>query len=171
MKDIALVKIEEIKPNPDNPRLIKDDNYKKLVQSIKESPWMLYIRPIIVNADKMVLGGNMRLKACQDAKLKEIPVLVADNLTDAQQQEFIIKDNLGYGEWDFDKLASDWDHDKLNAWGVDCPWDLKPKTEADDYQLADETQYTLIINCNNEHEQKSLYEELEKRGFACKLMM
>jgi hypothetical protein len=116
------VPIENIKPNPDNPRVIKDDKFKKLVASIREFPDMLALRPIVVNADRVVLGGNMRLKACQAAGLKEVPVIVADHLTPDQQREFIIKDNVGFGEWDWDELANAWDAQQLTDWGVDVPW-------------------------------------------------
>ena len=101
------VKIGKIKTNPNNPRLIKDDKFKKLVKSIKEFPEMLEIRPIVVDKDNIVLGGNMRLRACQEAGLKEVYILQADQLTEKQQREFIIKDNVGFGEWDWDDLAND----------------------------------------------------------------
>ena len=93
-------KISKIKLNPNNPRLIKDDKYKKLVQSIKDFPEMLEIRPIVVNNDMIVLGGNMRLKACKEAGLKEVPIVRANELTEDQQREFIIKDNGSFGDWD-----------------------------------------------------------------------
>jgi len=115
------IKISDIKPNPSNPRIIKDDKFKKLVQSIKDFPQMLELRPIVVNSDNIVLGGNMRLRACIEAGLKEIPVLRADKLTPEQQAEFIIKDNVGYGEWDWDILANEWDADKINEWGLNVP--------------------------------------------------
>lgn len=115
------VKIKDIKPNPDNPRIIKDDKFKRLVQSIKDFPQMLELRPIVVNSDMMVLGGNMRLKACHEAGLTEVPVLKAEDLTEEQQREFIIKDNVGFGEWDWDELANNWDVDKLDAWGLEVP--------------------------------------------------
>jgi hypothetical protein len=113
------VKISEVKSNPNNPRLIKDDKFKKLVQSIKDFPQMLDIRPIVVNADMIVLGGNMRLKACKEAGLKEVPIIMADNLTEEQQNEFIIKDNTSGGEWDWAMLANEWDSEQLEAWGLD----------------------------------------------------
>ena len=91
----------DIRENPNNPRLIKDDKFKKLVQSIKDFPQMLAIRPIVVNADMIVLGGNMRLKACKEAGLKEVPIIKASSLTPEQQREFIIKDNVGFGEYDW----------------------------------------------------------------------
>jgi DNA modification methylase len=112
-------KISEVKLNPNNPRLIKDDKFEKLVKSIKEFPEMLDIRPIVVNKDMVILGGNMRFKACKEAGLKEIPVIVADNLTEEQQREFLIKDNTSGGEWDFEMLANEWDNEQLEEWGLD----------------------------------------------------
>lgn len=115
------VKISNVKTNPNNPRLIKDDKFKKLVRSIKEFPEMLQIRPIVVDKDNIVLGGNMRLRACKEAGLKEVYIVKADQLTEKQQREFIIKDNVGFGEWDWDDLANEWDVDELEEWGLDLP--------------------------------------------------
>lgn len=120
MKSI-LTKISEIKLNPNNPRLIKDDKFKKLVKSIQDFPEMLNIRPIVVNSDMVILGGNMRYKACKEAGLKEIPIIIADNLTEEQQREFLIKDNVSGGEWDFEMLANEWDVELLEEWGLDVP--------------------------------------------------
>jgi ParB-like chromosome segregation protein Spo0J len=117
---MEVVKISEVKLNPNNPRLIKDDKFKKLVQSIKDFPEMLDIRPIVVNQDMIILGGNMRYKACKEAGLKEIPVIVTD-LTEEQQREFLIKDNTSGGEWDFEMLANEWDVEQLEEWGLDIP--------------------------------------------------
>jgi hypothetical protein len=117
-------KLSEVKLNPNNPRLIKDDNFKKLVQSIKDFPEMLDIRPIVVNADMVILGGNMRFKACKEAGLKEVPIIVADNLTEEQQREFLIKDNVSGGEWDW-SLLSEWDSEQLEEWGLDIPNNLE----------------------------------------------
>ena len=117
--NIQIKKIDEVKLNPSNPRIVKDDKFKKLVKSIKEFPKMLEIRPIVVNTDIIVLGGNMRLKACIEAGLKEIPTIVADELTYEQQREFIIKDNVGYGEWDWALLHEEWTEEELEDWGVD----------------------------------------------------
>lgn len=113
--------INQVKANPNNPRIIKDDKFKKLVQSIKEFPEMLELRPIVVNEDMVVLGGNMRLKACKEAGLDKIPVIKASNLTEEQQKEFIIKDNVGFGEWDWNDLANNWDAEQLEEWGLDIP--------------------------------------------------
>jgi hypothetical protein len=120
--ETELVNISQIKKNPSNPRTIKDDKFKKLTQSIKELPQMLFLRPIVVNDDMVVLGGNMRLKACKEAGLKEVPVIKARDLTEEQQREFIIKDNVGFGEWDWDLLANEWDADLLSDWGL-TTWD------------------------------------------------
>jgi DNA modification methylase len=114
-------KLSEVKLNPNNPRLIKDDNFKKLVQSIKDFPEMLDIRPIVVNADMVILGGNMRFKACKEAGLKEVPIIIADNLTEEQQREFLIKDNVSGGEWDFEMLGNEWDVEQLEEWGLEVP--------------------------------------------------
>jgi DNA modification methylase len=115
------VSISEVKPNPNNPRIIKDDKFAKLVQSIKDFPKMLEIRPIVVNADMIVLGGNMRLKACKEAGLKKVHIIKAEDLTEEQQREFIIKDNVSGGEWDWEQLANEWDVEQLDAWGLDVP--------------------------------------------------
>jgi site-specific DNA-methyltransferase (adenine-specific) len=115
------IDIKKVKNNPNNPRVIKDDKFKKLVESIKSFPKMLEIRPIVVNEDMIVLGGNMRLKASQTAGLKEVPIIIANDLTEEQQREFIIKDNVSGGEWDWDALANEWDADELDAWGLDVP--------------------------------------------------
>jgi len=115
------VKITEIKNNPNNPRIIKDDKFTKLVNSIKEFPKMLEIRPIVVNDDMIVLGGNMRLKACKEAGLKEVPIIKASELTEDEQRQFIIKDNVSGGEWDWEMLANEWDGEQLEEWGLDVP--------------------------------------------------
>ena len=116
---MEIVKINEIRANENNPRFIKDQKFKKLVKSIKEFPEMLKLRPIVVNNEMVVLGGNMRLKACIEAGLKEVPILKASDLTEQQQREFIVKDNVGFGEWDWDLLANEWDNTQLGEWGLD----------------------------------------------------
>jgi ParB-like chromosome segregation protein Spo0J len=121
MPEIQKVNINKVKPNPDNPRLIKDDKFFKLVKSIQEFPQMLDIRPIVVNDDMIVLGGNMRLKACKEAGIKDVSIIMASDLTQDQQREFIIKDNVGFGEWDWEDLANNWDVNELSNWGLDVP--------------------------------------------------
>jgi len=129
------VKIGKIKNNPNNPRLIKDDKFKKLVKSVKEFPEMLEIRPIVVDKDNIVLGGNMRLRACQEAGLKEVHIIQADKLTEKQQREFIIKDNLGMGEWDWDDLANHFDASDLNRYGIEVP-ELTEMEEVTEPEIA-----------------------------------
>jgi len=115
---MQLINIQEVRPNENNPRFIKDYKFKKLVKSIKEFPEMLKLRPIVVNKDMVVLGGNMRLKACKEAGLNEVWILIADELTTDQEREFIVKDNVGFGEWDWDVLANDWNGQQVDDWGL-----------------------------------------------------
>lgn len=133
------VHIEAIKKNPNNPRIIKDDKFKKLVTSVKDFPQMLDIRPIVVNSDMVILGGNMRYAACKAAGMTEVPVIVADNLTEAQQREFVIKDNVSGGEWDWEMLANEWDAETLDAWGLDVGGVVISDEDIDDnFSLKDE---------------------------------
>jgi len=142
-----LIKLNQIKSNPNNPRIIKDVKFKKLVNSIKEFPEMLEKRPIVVDENYMVLGGNMRTKACKQAGLKEVWVDVAKGWSSEQKAEFIIKDNSGFGEWDWDMLANEWDVDKLNDWGLDLPpmFDEVLEAEEDDYTEPDNMQVDVVL--------------------------
>jgi DNA modification methylase len=143
------VKISEVKTNPKNPRLIKDDKFKKLVKSIQEFPQMLELRPIVVDENNIVLGGNMRLKACKEAGLKEVFIVKAENLTELQKDEFIVKDNVGFGEWDWDMLANEWDTENLDEWGLDLPVDLSVQevleAEEDDYEVPNEINTDIVL--------------------------
>lgn len=136
---IEIVKITQVKKNPNNPRTIKDEKFNKLVKSIQDFPEMLNLRPIVVNDDMVVLGGNMRLKACTEAGLKEIPIIKASELTEEQQREFIVKDNVGYGDWDFDLLLEAYDGAELEAWGLDLPEHkiVELEAEEDDFDVPD----------------------------------
>lgn len=146
---VSKVKISEVKTNPKNPRLIKDDKFKKLVKSIKDFPEMLELRPIVVDENNIVLGGNMRLKACKEAGLKEVYIVKAENLTELQKDEFIVKDNVGFGEWDWDMLANEWDTEKLDEWGLDLPVDLavaeELEAEEDDYEIPNEINTDIVL--------------------------
>jgi DNA modification methylase len=109
---------------------------------------MLEIRPVVVNADMIVLGGNMRLKACKEAGLKEVPIIFADDLTDEEQKQFIIKDNVGFGEWDWDMIANEWDAEQVEEWGLDIPeFSIKEELEAeeDDYEMPDEVKTDIVL--------------------------
>jgi len=135
---MQIVPITQVVPNTSNPRIIKDDKFKKLVKSIQEFPEMLNLRPIVVDADMVVLGGNMRLKACKAAGLTEVPIVIADQLTPEQQAEFIIKDNVGFGEWDWDLLANEWDAASITDWGLDIGgFDLKAEEFNEEFSLPD----------------------------------
>jgi len=152
--EIRSVKLSEVKSNPNNPRIIKDEKFKKLVKSIQDFPKMLEIRPIVVNADMIVLGGNMRLKACKQAGLKEVPVIFAQDLTEEEQRQFIIKDNVGFGDWDWDILANEWDHEKLQEWGLDVP-NIEEFTGVEEQEIEfseylDEANNYIVLLFNSE---------------------
>ena len=140
------ISINKLIPNPNNPRLIKDDKFKKLVQSIKDFPEMLDIRPIVVNKDMVILGGNMRYKACKEAGVKEIPVIITD-LSEEKQKEFLIKDNTAGGEWDWDIIANEWDIEQLTDWGLDVPINLETELEAveDNYEQPDTIETDIVL--------------------------
>ena len=145
---IKIVDIKTVKPNPSNPRHIKDYKFTQLVKSIRHFPEMLQLRPIVVDSDNIVLGGNMRLKACIEAGLKEVPIIVASELTDEQQKEFIIKDNVGFGEWDWEQLANEWEIEQLSDWGLDLPIEMEDtEIEAveDNYQAPDTIETDIVI--------------------------
>lgn len=140
-----MLKIAALKTNPNNPRVIKDDKFQKLVESMRNFPKMLEIRPLVVNGDMMVLGGNMRLKACQEAGMIEVPVIMAADLTPDQQREFIIKDNVGFGEWDWAAIVNEWP--EAPEWGLDIPDFALPKVEAleDDYDIPDDIITDIVL--------------------------
>lgn len=144
---MELVKIGKVKPNEDNPRFIKEDKFKKLVNSIKEFPEMLKLRPIVVNKDMIVLGGNMRLKACAEAGLKEVYILKAEGLTQEQEREFIVKDNVGFGEWDWDILGNEWDALQLQEWGLEgFPFEeVELDAVEDDYTEPDSMKVDVVL--------------------------
>lgn len=119
---IEKIDIKKIFQNPMNPRIIKDFKFNKLVKSIKEFPEMLELRPIIVNQEGGIIGGNMRYRACKELGLKEVFIIRAENLNDKQIEQFIIKDNVGFGEWDWDTLANEWDENELVEWGLELPF-------------------------------------------------
>lgn len=173
------VDIRQIRPNPENPRVIKDNKFQKLVKSITELPQMLELRPIVVNKDMIVLGGNMRLKACEAAGLTEVPVIFAENLTPEQEREFIIKDNSSFGEWDWDLLANEWDVDQLQEWGMDIGgFDLSPNEFDESFELPDgdkspfqqmtftmaDEQQTIIKNAIDDIKKTEEYKYVETFG-------
>jgi hypothetical protein len=155
------VKISEVKTNPKNPRLIKDDKFKKLVKSIQEFPQMLELRPIVVDENNIVLGGNMRLKACKEAGMKEVFIVKAENLTELQKDEFIVQDNVGFGEWDWDMLANEWDTELLNDWGLFVP---EMPTEVD-YSILDDEDLDNELNDMADGVKKAIQIEFEAEHY------
>ena len=151
-KTMIEVNIKQVKANPNNPRIIKDAKFQKLVKSIQEFPDMLNKRPLIVFTDVdgkyCVLGGNMRLKALNELKYDTVPIVLADEWTEEQKAEFLIKDNVGFGEWDWDQLANEWDAEKLDDWGLDLPIDLhveELEAEEDEYEIPNEITTDIVI--------------------------
>jgi hypothetical protein len=167
--NIEWVKTTDIYANENNPRILKDDKFKKLVQSIKDFPEMLEIRPIVVNNEMMVLGGNMRLKAIQEIGLKEIPIIKAENLTEEQEREFLIKDNVGFGEWDWDALANDWNPEELDLWGLEVP-KIIDSVEPDDLSDKIESSFRIEIICKDEQSQEQAYIKLIEEGYECRIL-
>jgi hypothetical protein len=176
------MKLSDIKINPKNPRIIKDDRFKKLVKSIDEFPKMMSLRPIIVDSDGMVLGGNMRLKVLQHLKFKEIPdewVKRADELTEEEKQRFIVSDNVGFGDWNWDDLSNDWDAVKLEEWGMELPgFDVSPDQFGEGFGIPDgdkapfqqmtftlaDEQAILIQNCIGDVKKTDEYKYMETAG-------
>jgi|DEB0MinimDraft_3_1074331.scaffolds.fasta_scaffold28799_5 hypothetical protein len=138
-----MMKVSKLKANPSNPRVIKDEKFKKLVKSLQEFPEMMEKRPMVCVTDVdgriYPLGGNMRLRAIQELGMKEIPdawVMMADDWTEDKRREFTIKDNVGFGEWEWDQLANEWDAELLEGWGVDIPgFDLDADKLGEDFSL------------------------------------
>tara|TARA_R100001440_G_scaffold52710_1_gene72471 strand:- start:1741 stop:2280 length:540 start_codon:yes stop_codon:yes gene_type:complete len=165
MKPIK-INIDKIKNNPDNPRVIKDYKFDKLVKSIEDFPEMLRLRPIVVDENNVILGGNMRYKAAVKAGLEQVYAIQAEDLTDKQKQEFIIKDNSNFGEWDWDILANEWDKDQLDEWGLEIPNYLEMPDETDLVQENKEEKPTLKITFSNfedlNHFEKTLKDKIEK---------
>ena len=146
------MKLTEIKSNPNNPRVIKDHKFEKLKKSISEFPKMMELRPMVINEDNIVLGGNMRLKALKDLGYKEVPeewVKRASDLTEEETRRFIIADNVGFGEHDWEMLANEWDTEELEDWGLDgFPFDeevTELKAEEDDYTEPDNIQVDVVL--------------------------
>jgi len=145
-----VIGINNIKPNPKNPRVIKDDKFDKLVKSLKEFPEMLEKRPLVVFTDTdgkyVVLGGNMRLKAAKHIGLKELPIIIADDWTEEQKNQFLIKDNVGFGEWDWNELKIDWDLEQLQDWGLDIPkFEIELEAQEDDYEIPEELKTDIVL--------------------------
>lgn len=149
--DIKRLKINEIKSNPNNPRFIKDEKFKQLVKSIKEFPDMLEARELVLNKDYVILGGNMRFKAAKEAGVKELPVKIVDWPED-KQKEFIIKDNISGGEWDWDILANEWNYADLEDWGLDTPTDFDESSDEEENEAEVDTKPVIVVVAYNDYE-------------------
>jgi len=163
------ININKIQSNPQNPRIIKDYKFKKLVQSIKDFPEMLELRPIVIDENNVVLGGNMRLKACIEAGIQDVPIKQAKGLTEAQKAEFIIKDNVGFGEWDWDILANEWDAESLEEWGLDVP-NYLDNENLEKKEPEINQKWFLNIEFENENNCEEWYNKLINEGLICKII-
>ena len=159
------IDIKQIKPNPKNPRVIKDANFEKLKQSIEEFPEMLEKRPLVCYTDTdnklVVLGGNMRLKAAKELKIAELPVILADDWTAEQKAEFLVKDNVGFGEWNWEELQADWDTEQLEQWGLDVP---EFAAEVD-YSILDDDDVEQQLNDMTNGVKKAILIEFEAEHY------
>ena len=163
---VQKIKIHKINQNANNPRIIKDNKFKKLVKSIKEFPEMLRLRPIVIDENNVVLGGNMRLRACKEAGLEEVWIEKVENFTEEQKQEFIVKDNVGFGDWDWDILANQWDNAKLGEWGMDV-WQPQEDVGLEDFfneeaVLKDESNNFKITLTYTEEDYNKINEAFKK---------
>lgn len=174
--DTKLIKVAKLKANPSNPRVLRDDKFEKLKRSITDFPDMLNYRAIVAVTDTdgkyMVLGGNMRLRALQDLKVKEVPVMLADHWTEEQRREFIIKDNVGFGEWNWSALANEWDAVELAEWGLDAPDFDVPETPSEERDLSGELKETfeVIISCKDENHQQQVYNKMIADGHDVRVL-
>jgi len=159
------VAIGKVHLAPHNPRVIKNDKFRKLVSSIKEFPEMLKVRPIVVDEENMVLGGNMRLRACLEAGLKEVYIIKASEFTEQQKQEFIIKDNSSFGEWDWDLLANQWDINDLSDWGINIPASYFDEDVEPEFDM-DELDKDLDTYINSKVKQITMYFDNQQYEYA-----
>lgn len=167
------MKLSEIKSNPNNPRIIKDEKFNKLVNSIKDFPKMMELRPIVIDENNIVLGGNMRLKALKELKYTEIPnewIKRASELTESEKQQFIIKDNVGFGDWDWELLANEWNNEELESWGLDINIDNIEEKEIEEKEYNSTNNWFLNIEFENENDCELWYNKLIEKGLICKII-
>lgn len=163
-----LVKVTDLTPNPDNPRGISEDKFQKLVQSVKDFPKMMEARPLVVDEDGLILGGNMRYRAALELKWTEVPVIRVAGYSDEEKKQFVIKDNVSFGAWDWDLLANEWPNSELTEWGLDV-WN--PEFEADyDPVLEPDTSYDDVTREQIEKEAKRLAEQMVKEQKVLEVM-
>ena len=168
-------RIGDLRPAPNNPRLIKDAKFKQLCQSLKDHPEMMEVRPIVADHTGMILGGNMRWRAAKEIGLTSVPaILLPETWTEEQKRAFCIKDNVGYGTFDWDMLANEWDAQELADWGLGFPEDWAKAEELDpEIQTVSEDvggRLEIVIECATEDEQEQLFNEFNGRGIKCKVL-
>jgi hypothetical protein len=159
------MKLKDIKPNPNNPRVLRDDKFQKLKQSIKEFPKMLSLRPMVIDENNVVLGGNMRLRALQELGFNDIDeawVKRSSDLTEEEKKRFIIADNVAFGEWDWDTLANDWEVVDLEAWGLDIP---QFKAVDVDYSILDDDDVSQQLEDMTDGVKKAIQIEFEAEHY------
>lgn len=192
MQEIKMVKLNTIKKNPNNPRIVKDDGFKKLKESLSGTRGLdhFYARPCIVSTrtgEHIIIAGNTRYQAAKDLGWKEVPTVILEDLTEEQEKEIIIRDNVSNGEWDWEKLANEWDTEELSDWGVDVPsfgavdysvLEEENETEEEDLQkiienMKDGTRKAIIVEFALEiyEEAKSLVEAEKKKGNEISLIL
>jgi ParB-like chromosome segregation protein Spo0J len=168
------MKLKDIKPNPNNPRVLRDDKFQKLKQSITEFPKMLSLRPMVIDENNVVLGGNMRLRALQELGFNDIDeawVKRSSDLTEEEKKRFIIADNVAFGEWDWDTLANDWEVVDLEAWGLDIPqFDTMEEGEMEDLSDKIKSMFKIEVICKDEQEQEKTYNKLIEQNYECRLL-
>jgi len=162
------IKINKVKSNPNNPRIIKNDKFLKLVKSIQEFPEMLKLRPIVVDEDMVVLGGNMRLKASKAAGLTDVWVEVAKGLSEEKKKEFIVKDNVGFGEWEWDMLANEWDSVELAEWGLDV-WENTDDVKEEEEMLSRNIKAPVYEPKNEKPSESELFNENKTKKLIQKI--
>ena len=168
------MKLKDIKPNPNNPRVLRDDKFQKLKQSITEFPKMLSLRPMVIDENNVVLGGNMRLRALQElgfTDVEEAWVKRSSDLTDDEKKRFIIADNVAFGEWDWDTLANDWEVVDLEAWGLEIPqFDEGNDEDLEDLSDKIKSMFKIEVICKDEQEQEKTYNKLIEQNYECRLL-
>ena len=173
---VQKLKVTELKSHEENPRIIKDKKYKELRKSIQEFGEMLDIREIVIDENNVVLGGNMRLKVLQELNIAEVSVKKVLGLSEQQKREFVIKDNVNFGEWNWDDLANKWNTVQLNEWGLDL-WNPEEDLfkedeikETKDLSGEDVVDFKLELTFENEEEQEKNYILLTKQGYKCHIL-
>jgi hypothetical protein len=171
-----MIKLSKIKPNPDNPRLIRDEKFARLVENIRQHSELMPLRPIVIDSwdNPVILGGNMRFRAIKELGYKEIPetwVKTADQLSEADKKAFIVLDNVSFGEWNDEMLANQWDTDELRFWGVDIPKFVNQENEDEPFEESGfDKQWFVNIRCDNEKHAQRLYERFINEGLEVKIV-